>query len=193
MQNGELPSDHLVGLQAQNLYLANYLSKLEFVYQRSVISRKREAKQRRRKLAKIIKACHIPADDVSRYLRQDPGTLDSMVEVGLDHEVRSGLGVEPVQVPSGFSKKKRSLMFSYQDQGVVLEREVADEALAILKQKEEQTKSGEPLTESQINAHEKQMRTEMDELDKKSKVESKVLAKAQAGKKDDNREVNDLL
>ncbi len=33
----------------------------------------------------------------------------------------------------------------------------------------------------------------MEELDKKSKVESKVLAKAQAGKKDDNREVNELL
>ena len=57
---------------------------------------------------------NISEDDVSRYLRQDPGTLDSMVEVGLDGDVRSGLGVEPVQVRGG-KRKQRSLMFSYQD------------------------------------------------------------------------------
>ena len=136
----QVESDHLVGLQAQNLYLANYLSKLEFVYQKSVIARKRQAKARRRKISKIIRACQIPPDDVARYLRQDPGTLDSMVNVGFDGDVSSGLGVEPVSIGGGPSRF-RSLMFSYQDQGgVVLEREVADEAISILKQKEEQAK-----------------------------------------------------
>ena len=65
----------------------------------------------------------------------EPGTLDSMVEVGLDKEVRSGLGVEPIAVST--VKKQRSLMFSYQESVPVLEKEVADEALAILRQKDE--------------------------------------------------------
>ena len=74
----------------------------------------------------------MPADDVARYLKQDPGTLDSMVEVGLNQDVKSNLGIEPVHLRGG-TRKQRSLMFSYQDQGVALEREVTDEALAILK------------------------------------------------------------
>ena len=85
-----------MGIQAQNLYLVNYLSKLEFIYSKTVAQRKRQAKQQAKTLAKIVKACDIPADDVARYLsNQDTATLDSMVEVGLDREVRSGLGVQP--------------------------------------------------------------------------------------------------
>ena len=86
---------------------------MEFVYKKSVIARKRQAKARRIKLAKIVRACQMPADDVVRYLRQDPGTLDSMVQVGLDKEASSGLGIEPVLVQGG-ARKQRSLMFSYQ-------------------------------------------------------------------------------
>ena len=43
------------------------------------------------------------------------GTMDSMVRVGLDSEVASGLGIEPVRVGTVGKKfvKKRSLMFSY--------------------------------------------------------------------------------
>jgi len=112
-------SDHQVGLQAQNLYLANYLNKLEFIFSKTVACRKREEKARKRKLARIVKLCRVPADDVARYLRQVTGTLDSMVRVGLGKEVRSGIGIEPIQV-SGASTKHRSLMFSYKDQGVIL-------------------------------------------------------------------------
>ena len=131
----------------------------------------------------------------------EPGTLDSMVEVGLDKEVRSGLGVEPIAVST--VKKQRSLMFSYQESVPVLEKEVADEALAILRQKDEQAQ--EELTTAAKNQDEKnevaaaadirakEIQAEMEELNQKSKMESKVSAKVSAGKLNDNREVNDQL
>ena len=129
----------------------------------------------------------------------EPGTLDSMVEVGLDKEVRSGLGVEPIAVST--VKKQRSLMFSYQESVPVLEKEVADEALAILRQKDEQAQ--EEITSAAKNQGEKnevaaaadirakEIQAEMEELNQKSKMESKVSAKVSAGKLNDNREVND--
>ena len=131
----------------------------------------------------------------------EPGTLDSMVEVGLDKEVRSGLGVEPIAVST--VKKQRSLMFSYQESVPVLEKEVADEALAILRQKDEQAvdeqtaaaknqgEKNEAAAVADIKA--KEIQAEMEELNNKSKMEGKVSAKVSAGKINDNREVNDQL
>ena len=40
----EPPSETLVGVQAQNLYLINYLNKLEFLYSDARQERKRDAK-----------------------------------------------------------------------------------------------------------------------------------------------------
>lgn len=45
-----------MGLQAQNLYLVNYLNKLEFLLEQSVKDRKREKKARERKLDVIVRA-----------------------------------------------------------------------------------------------------------------------------------------
>ena len=52
----EPSGESLVGLQAQNLYLINYLHKLEFVYVQMQRKRRREAKQQRRQIAKILKS-----------------------------------------------------------------------------------------------------------------------------------------
>ena len=38
------PTEQLLGLQAQNLYLSNYLSKLEFIYLKQSKQRLRTAK-----------------------------------------------------------------------------------------------------------------------------------------------------
>jgi hypothetical protein len=43
-----------LGLQAQNLYLSNYLNKLEFLLQETVKERKRDKKKRMKELALII-------------------------------------------------------------------------------------------------------------------------------------------
>ena len=90
--------------------------------------------------------------------------MDSMVRVGLDSEVASGLGVEPVRVGTVGKKfvKKRSLMFSYKPQeGEILGKEVEDEALAILKQKERQG-----VTDGDKEA---ELQAEKDEIVEKSK------------------------
>ena len=123
----------------------------------------------------------------------EPGTLDSMVEVGLDKEVRSGLGIEPIAVST--VKKQRSLMFSYQESVPVLEKEVADEALSILRQKDEQAVEELAAAKDEVAAaadvRAKEIQAEMEELNQRSKMESKVSAKVSAGKLNDNREVND--
>ena len=90
----------MVGIQAQNLYLANYLSKLEFLLSRAKMRSKRQAKDNRKKLAKVAKALKIPQDDVNRYLSskvlQVGDTLDSRVrQLGVERDVRNGLGVQP--------------------------------------------------------------------------------------------------
>ena len=154
----------------------------------------------------MVKACGIPTDDVARYLGNQ-GTLDSMVEVGLDGEVRSGLGVQPELVPRDKTKKMRSLMFSYQENGV-LEREVNDEALAIMRQKDEQAKVEGAAASSrgaeQIEKEKQALQAEIDELQSRSKTEIKVANKDSAlcsngtiggrtRSKEDNKEVLDYL
>ena len=61
---------------------------------------KRQAKDNRKKLAKVAKALKIPQDDVNRYLSskvlQVGDTLDSRVkQLGVERDVRNGLGVQP--------------------------------------------------------------------------------------------------
>ena len=102
----------------------------------------------------------MPEDDIARYLGNQ-GTLDSLVEIGLDSEIRSGLGIQPEHARAKTHQRKmRSLMFSYQEQGV-LEREVNDEGLAILRQKEDQAKSDDTI---KIEEEKQAIQTEMDEL-----------------------------
>ena len=76
----------------------------------------------------------MPSDDVQKFLNLDLATLDSLVEVGLDRDVRNSFGVEPIMAGSGTGRviKKRSLMFSYSKDDL-LEKEIGDEALQILK------------------------------------------------------------
>ena len=46
--------ENALGLQAQNLYLVNYLNKLEFLLQETVKERRRDKKQRLKQLGVII-------------------------------------------------------------------------------------------------------------------------------------------
>lgn len=48
--------ENYVGLQAQNLYLVNYLNKLEFLLEQCVKDRKRDKKARERKFDVIVRA-----------------------------------------------------------------------------------------------------------------------------------------
>ena len=55
MDQSEPLTDELVGLQAQNLYLLNYINKLEFLLQKARDKRKRETKKCDKQLKKIVK------------------------------------------------------------------------------------------------------------------------------------------
>ena len=89
-------SEHLVGIQAQNLYLINYLNKLEFLYSDARKQRKREAKAQNRKLKKLLAALY----------RHDP-------QQALSIEKYIGLVDEPLDSLITHENKRRSLMFSY--------------------------------------------------------------------------------
>ena len=131
----------------------------------------------------------MPSDDVQKFLNLDLATLDSLVEVGLDRDVRNSFGVEPIMAGSGTGRviKKRSLMFSYSKDDL-LEKEVGDEALQILKQKQDQ----ERIETGQVESNAAAIEAEMEELQKRSKMESKAVAKQQ--KEDaDQKAFNEVL
>ncbi|CDW83150.1 UNKNOWN [Stylonychia lemnae] len=55
-QKNDVEKQNLIGIQAQNLYLLNYINKLEFLVQESIKDRKQEKKKREKQINQILKA-----------------------------------------------------------------------------------------------------------------------------------------
>ena len=107
-------TDTLVGIQAQNIYLVNYITKLEFLLVQACKDRKREAKNTQKQISKVVKAIFKSegvdkAKAVELYLGLVGSKTDSLKgSLNESHLVASN-GVKL----AGSKRTYQSLMFNY--------------------------------------------------------------------------------